>query len=654
MRRRLWPWWIFLFVAAAAARSPESEMETYRDERGSLVLLRDAMRSGRDLHSNWTGPPCSGGGRSRWYGVSCDGDGRVIAVSLAGIQLTGELPAHFLSNVTRLETLSLRDNAVHGRLPRLEGLTRLVAVDLSGNRFSGPIPAAYAARLPELRRLELQDNLINGTLPDFGQRGLVVFNVSYNFLQGEVPDTAALRRFPATAFGHNLDLCGEVVRTECRREGSPFDDATRQYGGGDGDDSGVRPFDGGGSPARRRGFRLARWSVVVIAIIATVVPFAAVLIFLHHGKNGRVVRLGGRATVVVTGDIKDKATEHAISGKTSGSGSRSTTDSGKGSSELQFFRPEMATTFTLDELFRSTAEMLGKGTLGITYRVTLNASSGEPGPTVVVKRLRNMSHVSRKDFTHTMNLLGKLRHVNVVDVIASYYSKDEKLVVFDHVAGQSLFHLLHENRGEGRTPLTWQSRLAIAKGMAFGLSYLHQTMPLFHRPPHGNLKSSNILVVFPNSGKRRNHPVAKLMDYGFHPLLPPHGQQRLAAAKCPEFGRSNNCRRWPSSRADVYCLGLVLLELVTGKVPVVEDGDGDMAEWARMAVSHEWSTDILDVEIVADRERHGDMLRLTEVALLCAAVEPDRRPRIHEVVRMIDEIAGAGDGDGDGETAAGR
>uniref|UniRef100_A0A804LY84 Serine-threonine/tyrosine-protein kinase catalytic domain-containing protein n=1 Tax=Zea mays TaxID=4577 RepID=A0A804LY84_MAIZE len=409
---RPWRWLVASWVLAVilergGAEVTELDLEERRNERRDLLVLRDTLRSALDLHSNWTGPPCHGE-RSRWHGVSCDGDGRVVGVSLDGAQLTGTLPG-------------------------LDGLSRLRAVDLSSNRFSGPIPRGYATSLWELARLELQDNLLNGTLPAFEQHGLVVFNVSYNFLQGEVPGTRALRRFPASAFDHNLRLCGEVVNADCRdQEGLPSSGAPA-YGSSS---PVVRPAGDGGRAARKHlRFRLAAWSVVAICLIAALVPFAAVFIFLHHKKKSQEVRLGGRAsgsaTVTAAEDIKDKV--EVEQGR--GSGSRST-ESGKGA-ELQLFRADGAS-FDLDELFRSTAEMLGKGRLGITYRVALQA-----GPVVVVKRLRNMSHVPRRDFTHTMQLLGKLRHENVVDLVACFYSKEEKLVVYEHVPGCSLFQLLH-------------------------------------------------------------------------------------------------------------------------------------------------------------------------------------------------------------------
>jgi hypothetical protein len=464
---RPWRWLVASWVLAVilergGAEVTELDLEERRNERRDLLVLRDTLRSALDLHSNWTGPPCHGE-RSRWHGVSCDGDGRVVGVSLDGAQLTGTLPRSALRGVSRLEALSLRGNALHGALPGLDGLSRLRAVDLSSNRFSGPIPRGYATSLWELARLELQDNLLNGTLPAFEQHGLVVFNVSYNFLQGEVPGTRALRRFPASAFDHNLRLCGEVVNADCRdQEGLPSSGAPA-YGSSS---PVVRPAGDGGRAARKHlRFRLAAWSVVAICLIAALVPFAAVFIFLHHKKKSQEVRLGGRASGSATGDNSDhfltplsSATAFSFVTETlvlynakvtaaedikdkveveqgRGSGSRST-ESGKGA-ELQLFRADGAS-FDLDELFRSTAEMLGKGRLGITYRVALQA-----GPVVVVKRLRNMSHVPRRDFTHTMQLLGKLRHENVVDLVACFYSKEEKLVVYEHVPGCSLFQLLH-------------------------------------------------------------------------------------------------------------------------------------------------------------------------------------------------------------------
>ncbi|KAK3156804.1 hypothetical protein QOZ80_2AG0112150 [Eleusine coracana subsp. coracana] len=618
-----------VLAGGARAEVTELELEELRDERRGLLLLRDALRSALDLHSNWTGPPCHGV-HSRWVGVACDADGRVVSLALSRAQLTGTLPRDALRGATRLSELRLRGNALRGALPGLDGLGRLRVLDLSSNRFSGPIPRSYASAadaggMRALERVELQDNLLTGGVPAFAQRRLVVFNVSYNFLRGEVP--RAMRRFPATAFGHNLGLCGEAVRAACPPPSS----------------SGSAGSDGTGPVVTKPGGhgRIATWSVVAIALIAALVPFAAVLIFLHHtrrSRSRREVRLGGgRAGAAgnVTGgageDIKDKAAEESKSG----SGSRST----------DFFRWDRAS-FDVDDLFRSTAETLGKGRLGITYRVTLDhAKSG--GGVVVVKRLRNMARVPRREFGHTMRLLGNLpRHDNVVGLVACYYSGEEKLAVYEHVPpGCSLFQLLHENRGEGRTPLPWPTRLAIAKGVARGLAHLHHSLPYFHRPPHGNLKSSNVIMAFSSTANHHQAAkvVPKLTDYGFHPLLPHHAH-RLAAAKCPEFARGGGGGgRRLSSRADVYCLGVVLLELVTGKVPVEEDGD--LAEWARLALEHEWSTDILDVEIVADRPRHGDMLRLTEVALLCTAVDPERRPKVHDVVRMIDAIGVARDGE---------
>ena len=282
---------LLLSSSLRPAGSARGEAEALLRWKASLLAPADALASWSPNGSAvGAAAPCA------WRGVSCDGDGRVVGVALDGAQLTGALPRGALRGVSRLQALSLSGNALHGALPGLDGLPRLRALDLSSNRFSGPIPRGYATSLRDLARLELQDNLLNGTLPAFRQRGLVVFNVSYNFLQGEVPATRALRRFPASAFDHNLKLCGEAVNAECR-EGTPSSSGGAPgAGGGGGGGPVARPAGDGDRAARKHmRFRLATWSVVAMSLIAALVPFAAVLIFLHHKKKGREVRLGGRA-----------------------------------------------------------------------------------------------------------------------------------------------------------------------------------------------------------------------------------------------------------------------------------------------------------------------------------------------------------------------
>lgn len=94
-------------------------------------------------------------------------------------------------------------------------------------------------------------------------------------------------------------------------------------------------------------------------------------------------------------------------------------------------------TFDLEDLLRASAEVLGKGTVGTSYKAVL-----EEGTTVVVKRLKDVV-VTKKEFEAQMDVLGKIRHDNVVPLRAYYYSKDEKLLVSDYLSAGSLSSLLH-------------------------------------------------------------------------------------------------------------------------------------------------------------------------------------------------------------------
>ena len=96
--------------------------------------------------------------------------------------------------------------------------------------------------------------------------------------------------------------------------------------------------------------------------------------------------------------------------------------------------------FDLEDLLRASAEVLGKGSCGTTYKAIL-----EDGTTVVVKRLREVA-MGKKEFEQQMEIVQRLdHHQNVIPLRAYYYSKDEKLMVYDYSTAGSFSKLLHGN-----------------------------------------------------------------------------------------------------------------------------------------------------------------------------------------------------------------
>ena len=191
-----------------------------------------------------------------------------------------------------------------------------------------------------------------------------------------------------------------------------------------------------------------------------------------------------------------------------------------------------------------------------------------------------------------------------------------------------------ENREVGRIPLDWNARLNIIKDIAKGVVFLHHSLSS-HKVPHANLKSSNVLIHHDGQGYH-----SKLTDFGLLPLLPAKKLvEKLAISKSPEFVQGKKL----THKADVYCFGIIMLEVITGKIPgeilgEMEETTTDLSDWVRNVVNNDWSTDILDVEILAAREGHDSMLKLTEIALECTDEKPEKRPKMSEVLRRMEEI----------------
>ena len=94
--------------------------------------------------------------------------------------------------------------------------------------------------------------------------------------------------------------------------------------------------------------------------------------------------------------------------------------------------------FDMQDLLRASAEMLGGGRFGSSYKAALLS-----GPVMVVKRFKQMNNVGREEFQQHMRRLGRLRHPNLLPLVAYYYNKDEKLLLFDYIQDVTTlaFHL---------------------------------------------------------------------------------------------------------------------------------------------------------------------------------------------------------------------
>lgn len=106
--------------------------------------------------------------------------------------------------------------------------------------------------------------------------------------------------------------------------------------------------------------------------------------------------------------------------------------------KLTFLRDDREK-FDLADLLRASAEILGSGVFGSTYK----AAIGTSGPVMVVKRYRQMNNVGREEFQEHMRRLGRLRHQNLLPLVAFYYRKEEKLLVSDYIDNVSLAVHLH-------------------------------------------------------------------------------------------------------------------------------------------------------------------------------------------------------------------
>ncbi|KAI3455645.1 hypothetical protein Pfo_012308 [Paulownia fortunei] len=612
--------YVFLIIFPITSSNTESEALLKLKESFTNATALDFWKPGTE--------PCAG--NKSWVGVLCE-NGVVSGLRLGNLGLSGKIDVDALVSLSGLRSVAFMSNAFSGPIPDFHRMGALKGLYISGNQFSGEIPSDYfskmeglkkvwlsrnkfsglipssLARLTQLMELHLENNQFSGTIPPLEQQSLISLDLSNNNLEGEIP--SGLSKFSAMAFEGNAGLCGG-------NSGRPCDPSVIPSKAPAKNDS----FD--------NGIEIAVWFLVAFAAVLLLMVAGIYMMrrsqetFDAQVKENLDNPLSSDSASVGKKDIdssrKGFGSSHRIGSSRKGSAH------GKGARDLEILNDEKGE-FGLSDLMKAAAEVLGNGALGSSYKAMMAS-----GLTVVVKRITEMTKIGREKFDAEIRRLGSLKHKNVLTPLAYHYRKDEKLLVYEYQHTGSLLFLLHGDRGISHAKLNWPVRFKIIQGIARGLGYLHTELSSFDLP-HGDLKSSNVLFT-PDY-----EPL--LADYGFCSLIS-HSQaaQALIAYKSPEAMLHHHI----SPKCDVYCLGIIILEIVTGKFPSQyhnnAQGGTDLVQWVRSAIAEGREADLLDPDITNTTNFLGEMEQLLRIGAACTESNPDQRLDLTETIRRIEGI----------------
>ncbi|KAK6947029.1 Protein kinase domain [Dillenia turbinata] len=280
-------------------------------------------------------------------------------------------------------------------------------------------------------------------------------------------------------------------------------------------------------------------------------------------------------------------------------------------SELVFFVNE-SERFTLDDLLESAADLQSQSLRSSLYKVTLKNNA-----VFAVKRLKKLQ-APFDEFGETMKMVGSMEHRNLRPLVGYHSTDDQKLLIYKFQSNGSLLNLL-ENYTRGKREFSWRLRLSIAIGITRGLDYIYRWSNNGEDSiPHGNLKPSNIIL------SENEEPL--ISEYGVSKFLEKTSIYANNGYTAPEKSLTE--------QGDVYSLGVILLELLTGKI--VEKTGIDLPKWVRSMVREEWTGEVFDKEI--DKAGVHWAFPLLNISLKCVSHLPETRPSVAEVLEKIEEI----------------
>ncbi|KAL6954992.1 BRASSINOSTEROID INSENSITIVE 1-associated receptor kinase 1 [Sarracenia purpurea var. burkii] len=507
-----------------------------------------------------------------WFHVTCNPDNRVTRVDLGNANLSGDL-APQLGQLSNLQYLELYSNSISGRIPdELGNLTNLVSLDLYLNSLNGPIPNTLG-NLQKLRFLRLNNNSLSENIP-----------MSLTTIQTlQVLDLSNNHLTGVIPVNGSFSLFTALSFVNNNLEIPPASPppplppsppSTSQVG-----NSATGAIAGG---------------VAAGAALLFAAPAIALAWWRRKKPQDHFVDVPAEEDPEVhLGQLKRFSLR-----------------------ELQVATDNF-----------SNRNILGRGGFGKVYKGRL-----ADGSLVAVKRLKEeRTQGGELQFQTEVELISMAVHRNLLRLRGFCMTPTERLLVYPYMANGSVASCLRE-RNETQAPLNWPIRKRIALGAARGLAYLHD-----HCDPkiiHRDVKAANILLDEEFEAVVGDFGLAKLMDYkDTHVTTAVRGTIGHIAPEYLSTGKS-------SEKTDVFGYGVMLLELITGQrafdlARLANDDDVMLLDWVKGLLKEKKLETLVDADMQGNYVEE-EVEQLIQVALLCTQGSPMERPKMSEVVRMLE------------------
>ncbi|CAN1355814.1 Protein MALE DISCOVERER 1 [Linum perenne] len=610
--------------------------QSFDDEGFILLQFRSKVRSDPyGVLANWNlcnSEPCA------WFGVHCIA-GKVHVLNLSGCSLEGTLSPE-LGNLSHLRSLILRNNLFSGILPKQIGRLKMLEVlDVRDNDLSGKIPTEIE-RLQPLKCLLVSGNKFEGSIPEEMRRIKLLSplkldrNIAYTSCNGfdyankefENDSTGATDQTLVqnveiyVNFAHRKLQEQPEILSNLIAENASYDDIffavpviTRGSGAfpaitnsssllapsPTSDDAGLRddanatsddspkgPIIHNGSP-----HELDTWIYFFIALMVALFLATMIVIVIMCRKRG-VSRLVSLISNFLTRQFL------TLLG---------------GVPKLNRMELETACEEFSNIIHSYDGATMYKGTLssGVEIAVTIT--------TITSRKI--WSRNAEKAYRKKIDTLSKINHKNFVNLIG-FCEEDEpfnRMMVFEYAPNGTLFEHIHV---KGMEHLDWSSRVRIIMGVAYCLQYMHHELPT--PVPHSNLTSHSIYLT--------DDYAAKIAEVSFM-------SQAASKAKPAGENESEHSELPPPSgdpQTNVYSFGVLLLEIVSGKLPNSEK-DGPIEKWAAGYFSEKNKLEKM-VDQSLKSFKSNELEVICEIAQECTIQDPKQRPSMNLIIPRLREV----------------